>query len=224
MKKSVALVFLFIFLVIYLLGAWKIDLMDFDATQYASISMQMYESGQYLEVQYRAMEYLDKPPLLFWLATLSFKLFGISHFAYRLPSILVMLLGLFSTYRLGKRLYNEHTGLYASLILASCQGILQVTHDVRTDTLLIGFVIFSIWQLYEFLNSRKWLNFVLGFAGIGFAMLAKGPVGLMVPVLALGSQFIYNRQWKEIFKPKWFLGLLIILFILSPMIPVHPCW
>ena len=130
MKKSTTIGFLVIFLVIYLLGAWKIDLLDHDATQYASLSMQMYESGQYLEVKYRTIEYLDKPPLLFWMASCSFRLFGVSHFAYRLPSILIILLGIYSTYMLGKLLYNGNTGRYAAMIFASCQAMITTSNKL----------------------------------------------------------------------------------------------
>jgi len=196
-----------------------IDLMDQDATQYMTIASNMYKSGDFMTITWRGdYNYLDKPPMLFWLSALSFSFFGVSAFAYRLPSILINLLAIFSTYKLGKRLYNEKVGLYSAIIYAGNFGIFVINHDVRTDTMLTGFVIFSIWQLVEFLNDRKKINFILGFIGVGLAISTKGPLGLIIPVLAIGPQLLYKRKWKDIFNSAWLLGILIIFIVLIPMI------
>jgi len=218
MSKQRTIILLLIIQIIYLLGAVCIALMDNDATQYATIAMQMYESGSFLEVAYRNSDYLDKPPLLFWLSSLSFSAFGVSQFAYRLPSILINLLGIYATFKLAELLYSKQAALLAALIFASAFGIVLFNHDVRTDTILTAFVIFSIWQLMVYIKYGKPVYFILGFVGIGMAMLVKGPIGLMVPAIAIGCQLIYKKQWKLIFQWHWLIGLLIILIILSPML------
>ena len=219
MTKTNTLVVLFVILTIYLIGAFKIDLMDNDATQYFTIAMNMYDSGNYMDVTWRPdYNYLDKPPLLFWLSAFFFSIFGVNHFAYRLPSILINLLGVFSTYKLGKKLYNEQVGLYSAIIYAGNFAVFIINHDVRTDTILTGFVIFSIWQLYEYLQGRKKLNFILGFIGIGLAFSTKGPLGLLIPILALGPYILYQGRWKDIFRPEWLLGIMIVFVVLIPMI------
>ena len=192
--------------------------MDVDAAQYASIAREMLERGDYLHVTNRYQDYLDKPPLLFWLSTLSFKVFGISNFAYKLPSLLFALLGIFSTYKLGKLLYSEKTGMLSALMFASCQAMFLITNDVRTDTILTGAIIFSIWNIAAYNQNGKWISLLSGFTGIALAMLAKGPIGLMAPALAFGSHFILRREWKKIFRWQWILGLLVVIILLSPML------
>lgn len=219
MTRGKTITILILILIIYLIGAYTIDLMDNDATQYYTISMVMYESGNFWDISWRPdHNYLDKPPMLFWLSAFFFSIFGANHFVYRLPSILINLLGIYSTYRLGRKLYNEQAGLYASIIYASCFGVFVFSHDVRTDTLMTGFMIFTIWQLYEYLQKRKALNFILGFVGIGLSILTKGPLGLVIPIMAIGPQLVYQRRWKDIFRPEWFLGLVIVGIVLIPMI------
>ncbi len=219
MTKTKTLFILSIVFVIYLIGAFTIDLMDNDATQYFTIAMNMYETGNFSDVIWRPdYNYLDKPPMLFWLSGFFFSVFGLNHFAYRLPSILITLLGVFSTYKLGKRLYNEQVGLFSAIIYAANFAVFVINHDVRTDTMLTGFVMFSIWQLVEYLKTKKNLNFVLGFIGIGLAVSTKGPLGLLIPALAIGPQLIYQRRWKDLFKPVWLLGLVIVFIVLIPMI------
>ncbi|MCB0496120.1 MAG: glycosyltransferase family 39 protein [Cyclobacteriaceae bacterium] len=203
--------------IVHLLGMYLIDIMDVDAAQYASMSREMLETGNFLQLHNRYLDYLDKPPLLFWVTTLSFKIFGISNFTYRLPSFLFVLIGLWSTFNLGKLLYNKQVGLIATLVLYSSQAYFLIIHDVRTDTILANVVILAVWQLYVFILSRSILSMVIGAAAVALAMLEKGPIGLMVPVLALGSQVLYTRNWKAIWRWEWLLGLVVIAVMLAPM-------
>jgi 4-amino-4-deoxy-L-arabinose transferase-like glycosyltransferase len=203
---------------VHLLGMIFIDIMEIDAAQYASISQEMLQTGDYLQVHHRAADYLDKPPLLFWLTSFSFNIFGTSNLSFRLPSFLFLIIGLISTYKLAKLLYDERTGLLAVLVLYSSQAYFLFSHDVRTDTILANVVIFAIWQLWIFIQQRKLSSLVLGGVAVGLAMLEKGPVGVMVPVLALGSQILYTRQLKVLWRWEWLLGLVVILLTISPMV------
>jgi 4-amino-4-deoxy-L-arabinose transferase-like glycosyltransferase len=194
-----------------------LNLMDVDAAQYAAMSMQMESSGSYLKVYYGEENYLDKPPLVFWLAVLSFKIFGVSDFAYRLPSFLSTILGIYATYKLARLFYNERTAYVSALMIASCQAYFLFNHDVRTDTLLTNFVITAIWQISLYLKSPKLTNLILGFVCVGMAMLAKGIVGLMVPGLAFAIHFIITKDWKQFLRWEWLLGTAIIALVLLPM-------
>lgn len=217
LSKTQSYFFFAAIIAVYIISGF-IDVMDVDAAQYASIAREMLERGDYLHVTNRYQDYLDKPPLLFWLSALSFKIFGISNFAYKLPSLLFALLGIFSTYKLGKLLYSKKTGMLAALMFASCQAMFLITNDVRTDTILTGAFIFSIWNIAAFNQSGKWISLLAGFTGIALAMLAKGPIGLMAPAMALGSHFILRREWKNIFRWQWIVGLLVVIILLSPML------
>ena len=203
-------------LLVYAVGAF-VDVMEVDAAQYASMSMEMMQTGEILQVHHRYQDYLDKPPLLFWLSSLSFWLFGISNFAYKLPSILFSILGIFSTYKLGKKLYDEETGRLASLILGSCQAMILINNDVRTDTMLTGALIFALWQWVLYFDEKKWGNLFLGSIGVGLAMLTKGPIGLMMPVLALGSEIAIKGQWKKVINPKLLVAIFLVAIMLVPM-------
>ncbi|EAY28814.1 glycosyltransferase family 39 protein [Microscilla marina] len=202
--------------IVYIAGAF-LDVMDIDASQYAAMSKEMMETGEYLQVKERSQDYLDKPPLLFWVSALFFKLFGVSNFVFRIVPIIASFIGFYATYRLGKLYYNTRIGYLAALVLASCQAMFLMNHDIRTDTMLTAATIFAIWQIAEFNEYKKWLNLILGFVGIGIAMLAKGPIGLMVPVLAFSVHFILKRSWASFFRWQWLVGLVIVALMLLPM-------
>ena len=101
---------------VYMVG-WFINVMDIDASQYASISKEMLERGDYLTFTDAGREYLDKPPLLFWVSGISMKLFGVNNVAYRVPALLATLLALYSTFRLAVLYYDKSTGYLSVIIL-----------------------------------------------------------------------------------------------------------
>ncbi len=218
MPRSLLTAFWILIGLTYLIGAIFIDVIDVDAAQYASIACEMLESGNWLIVHHKYADYLDKPPLLFWLSGLSYKLFGIKHFAYRLPSIIATILGLFAVHGIAKKLYDNKTAELASLITASTQAWILFNHDIRTDTLLAAFSITAIWQLLLYSDSKKPINFIFGFIAIGLAMMAKGPIGAAIPVFALSAFWIGRNDWKILIKPLWLLGILITVLVISPMI------
>lgn len=203
--------------IVYLIGIIVPDLMEVDASQYASISMEMAKTDRFLEVFHLERNYLDKPPLLFWLGALFMKVFGVNHFAYRLPTFLTTIFATYATYALGKRTYNTNVGIMAALVMSSCQVYILHNHDVRTDTLLTNFVIIAIWQGVAYLQTQSKSHFTWAFVAVGFAMLAKGPIGAVVPVMALGTNLLYQRSWSKLFNWRWIIGILIVLIILGPM-------
>jgi 4-amino-4-deoxy-L-arabinose transferase-like glycosyltransferase len=202
--------------IVYVVG-WFINVMEVDAAQYAAISLELLKSGDYLTFTEHGQDYLDKPPLIFWVSGLSMSVFGVNNYAYRLPALVATLLALYSTYRFALLYYSRQTAWLSTLILASIQATFLINHDVRTDTNLVASYIFSIWQLASYLKNRKWANLLLGFTGIGFAMLAKGPIGLIAPVLGIFPHLILQRNWKMVFNLRWIPGLLITALVLAPM-------
>jgi len=195
-----------------------IDVMEVDAAQYASMSQEMLHTGNYLQLFDRGKDYLDKPPLLFWVSALSFRTFGISNFSYRLPSVLFGLLGIWATFGLGRALYNKTVGWYAALCLASCQAWFLMNHDVRTDTILSACTIFGLWQLFLFIRDNRLIHLVAGAVGVAGAMLTKGPIGLMIPGIALLFYLVSTKAWNKIFTWQWLLGGVVVALCLSPML------
>jgi 4-amino-4-deoxy-L-arabinose transferase-like glycosyltransferase len=203
---------------VYIRGLF-LDVMDVDAAQYASIAMEMTQNGSWLQVFHRGADYLDKPPLVFWLSAAVFKVFGLSNWAYKLPSVLAALMGVWATYRFTLLFYGVEKARHAAFFLASCMGLMVISNDVRTDTLLLGFSACAIWQLAEYLELRRWKNLLAGFFFVGLAMLAKGPIGLVITGFGIGTHLLLHRQWRSIFQWQWLAGLAVTALVLGPM-----CW
>ena len=211
------ILFVFASLALICLIGFGIDIMDIDAAQYASMSREMMDSGHYLQLFDLGKDYLDKPPFLFWISSLSLKLFGVNNFGYRLPSFLFAVLAVISTYKFSRLFYERNTSILSAIILASCQGFILMNHDIRTDTILMSWVIFSIWQIAEWYQKNRLTNFILGCAGIAFGMMTKGPIALLVPIFAFGSHLLLQRKFAMIFKWQYIIGAIVIAILLIPM-------
>ncbi len=208
---------LFLSFITCLTGMILIPLMDIDAAQYASISREMLERKSYLQFYDIGADYLDKPPMLFWLSALSLKIFGIYDWAYRLPSFGFAMLAVYASYQFALIFYNKTTAQLAAIVLATSQALFLITHDVRCDTMLMGWVILSIWQLAAWFKTNHWKNFLLAFIAIAGGMMTKGPIALIVPILAFSPHFILQREWKQFFRWEYLIGLIVIAILLIPM-------
>ena len=203
--------------VVCVIGMLGIPLIDIDAAQYASMSREMANTGNYLKLYDLGVDYLDKPPLLFWLSSFSIQLFGVHDWAYRLPSVLCLGLALWSVYRFTLLYYNELSAQLSVLVLATSQAFILMAHDVRCDTMLMGFVMFSIWQLAAWYQSNVWKHFMMAFIGIGLGMLTKGPIAIVVPGVSFAIHFLLQRNWKHFFRWEYIIGILIVGLLLMPM-------
>jgi len=210
-------IWVFILLAILHISAVRVGIMDIDASQYAEISREMMESGSYLQLFDLGKDYLDKPPFLFWISATSMKLFGANNFGFKLPSILFALFALYATYRLARLLYGEATGRMAALVLGTCQGMFLMTNDIRTDTVLMSWVITAIWLIKEWDVHGKLHHLLLGCAAIAFGMMSKGPIALLVPIFCFTTDWALHREWSKMFRWQYLLGIVVIAVLLIPM-------
>ncbi len=217
MHKNSFIISLTAILSVYLIGAYMIPLMDVDAAQYASISREMLEKHSYLQIFDLNADYLDKPPMLFWLSALSMKFFGIYDWAYRIPSLIFLGLALYSTYQFAQLYYSTTTARIATLILASSQAFFLIAHDVRTDTMLVGWVMTAIAAIAFWNTTKQTKYFFIGVLAIAGGMMTKGPIALVVPILCFAPEWFCKKDWSYFFKPIYLLGIVLIAVLLFPM-------
>jgi 4-amino-4-deoxy-L-arabinose transferase-like glycosyltransferase len=88
------LFYIILCIVVYIIGSITVPLMEIDSVQYANISREMLLNKSFLQIFDQGKDYLDKPPLLFWVSALSMYIFGINDIAFRIPSILMAVLAI----------------------------------------------------------------------------------------------------------------------------------
>ena len=201
----------------YIIGLF-IPLMDNDSAHHANIALHMYLTGDYVSLVDHAGDYLDKPHLHFWLSAFSYKIFGVTSFAYRFPSFLFTIFGTYSTYRLGKALYNNEVGKLAALIVASAFAYMLANNDVRMDAILTASIAFATWQLVEFIQHKKLLNIAGAALGLALGFSTKGHIAVFVPAVAALFYILYRKEWKLFLSWKWLLLLVLFALFIAPVV------
>ena len=195
-----------------------VPLLDNDSAHHGNIALHMYLTGDYVQLIDEGKDYLDKPHLHFWLAALSYHVFGVTTFAYKFPSLVFTIFGLYSTYRLGKSLYSNEVGKLAALMLASAFAFILANNDVRMEAILTASIAFATWQLVDWVN-RKWFINALG-AGLGLALAfcTKGLIGVFVPAIGAFFYIVYKKNWTAFYHWQLFLIVVSFFIFISPVL------
>jgi 4-amino-4-deoxy-L-arabinose transferase-like glycosyltransferase len=122
---------------------------DADAT-HANAARSMLLTGDWVTLHVNGIRYLEKAPLPYWLAALSFRLFGINTFAAHLPGAIAVLLLALLGYHWGRRAFCDRTGLYTGIAILTSAGVFLFTRILIPEVLLS---LFLAAALYSFLRS-----------------------------------------------------------------------
>jgi len=211
-----------------------------DAALYAGIARRVAESGDWVDLISMGKDWLDKPHLPFWIAALSFKLFGVSTAAYKLPAVIMLFAGGRYTYLLGRDLVSRHVGFLAAFILLCSQHIILSNSDVRAEPYLTAFLVASVYHLRRGLplafpspasgaSPRFILNLVAGSIFAACAIMTKGIFtgfiilgGFTVDTLLTGTwRWLPNWRWLLVFM---LTGLFVLpeLYCLYQQFDLHP--
>jgi 4-amino-4-deoxy-L-arabinose transferase-like glycosyltransferase len=185
-----------------------------DEPRYAWIARSMAESGDLVTPRLYGHPWFEKPPLYYWGAALSFKLFGVSETSARLPSAVAALLGTLSLAWLAWRLYGARAARWLLLFLPTTVGMIGFSHAAATDMPFSGMLTVAMVaaalllcmrsgatnENIELHVSPQWevtlapLCFGLALA---LAVLAKGPAAL---ILCGGTILLWaaaTKRWRD---------------------------
>ena len=211
-------IFLFSLLGLVYVAGLFVPLMDNDSAHHANIALRMHLTGDYANLIDNGKDYLDKPHLHFWLCAISYKIFGVTTVAYKLPSFLFTIGGVYSVYKLGKALYNNETGKLAALIISSAFAFIFANNDVRMDAILTACVAFATWQGVVFIQQKKIVNAIGLAAGLALGFCTKGHIGLFVPAVGLLFYILYKNEWSFFYNWKWLVTLVCFAILISPVV------
>src|SRR5690606_40342797 len=105
----------------------------------------------------------------------------------------------------------------SALVLGVCQSFFLMTNDIRTDTLMMGFMTLTFWFFKEWESQKKLKWLLAAFASIAFGMMTKGHFAIMLPAMVVGLDWLIQRKFKHIFHPQHFLCFLLLAALLFPM-------
>jgi 4-amino-4-deoxy-L-arabinose transferase-like glycosyltransferase len=197
-------------------GLGSISLWDIDEGLNAEAAREMLESGDWVVPTFNFKPRTAKPALLYWLQALAYQRFGVGEFAARLPSVLAGAAAVLLTYELGRRMFGRGVGLLGGLITISTVQVSVLAHAATPDALLLACLMLVFWLFWtgSVGGSRRW-TWTIGPA-CGLAVLAKGPVGLVMPAAIIGYYFVAQRQTNPLFDRRILIGLALALLTAGP--------
>jgi 4-amino-4-deoxy-L-arabinose transferase-like glycosyltransferase len=187
-----------------------------DGALYAGIAKNMVLRNDYINLFAEGRDWLDKPHFPFWITALSFKCFGFTTWAYKLPAILFLLLGARYTYAFAKSLYNKDVALWSVLILLTAEHIVISNQDVRAEPYLTGLIIASVYHFYKASTQKSILHLVIASLFAACALMTKGMFALIPIGGAIAGELIIKQQWKQLFNWRWLLAAVFILIFILP--------
>lgn len=193
-------------------------LWDIDEGMHATTSKEMILSGDWITATFNGENFYDKPLLYNWLVNLSFLTFGFSEFGARFPGALLGLGTVLLTYLLGRRMFGTDAGFLGAVILATSPQYITLSRAVVHDITLVFFITLALFFFYlGFASERhRKLHFFLFYASTAFAALAKGPVGVVLPALIIGSFLLLRGRLGFLKEMQIAWGAVIFLFIAAP--------
>ena len=207
----VLLSFLFFFLN---LGAYSLK--EPDEGRYAEIPREMIESGDWLVPHLDYVRYFEKPPLLYWTVALSYKVFGINEWAFRFPNALFALMTVLSLYIFARKWFPEQVAFLSSVILMSAFGFFSMARIETTDMLFTFWLFLSLLSFYAHYRQQHRGMLSLFYISLALATLTKGPVAILLMVLAVLPFLLIERRLsflKELHLP-W--GVPLFLLVAAP--------
>jgi len=182
-----------------------------DEPRYAWIARDMAETGDWVTPRLYGKPWFEKPPLFYWGAALSFKLFGVSESAARLPSAISALLATLALAWLALRLYGAETARWLLLLLPTTVGMIGFSHAAATDMPFSGMLTIAmvcvaiVLGLIRNENSpilprTPWIALILFGFFLGLAVLAKGPAGIILCGGAVFFWAFFTKRWRDAFR------------------------
>jgi len=214
-------------LALFFFGMSSFGITDPGEGYYVEAAREMVESGDFIIPHLNYQIYFSKPILTFWLMAIPYKLFGVSEFSARIAFSFIASLLVFATYRVGRAVGSEFSGLLSGLVIASSPLIVAVTRLSPIDiafTLFLDLAVFS-FAMCVLLDRKRW--WWLLHAALGLAVLTKGPAGLIlffagtiVFLLVSRPGFALARDWLLRLRLGW--GALIFSAVVLPWyIAIH---
>ena len=204
-------------------------LWDRDEPRNAGCAAEMLVRGDWVVPVFNAELRTHKPVLLYWLMMAAYSVFGISEFTARLPSALLAIGTALCTLEMGRHLFSPRAGVWAGVVVATSLMFVVAGRAATPDAALVFFstLVVTLFALGiptaaatsatsaitpangEFLS---WSRAVGLYAAMALAVLAKGPVGIVLPAAVIGLYQLLSFHHPTVDSPRgwqeWFLDLI----------------
>ncbi len=219
-------------------------LWDRDEPRNAGCAAEMLAASDWVVPTFNAELRDHKPVLTYWFMMLSYLAFGVTEFAARFPSALLGVVTTLLTFFIGRQLFSSSVGLWSAIALSTTMMFGVASRAATPDAPLIFFstlaIAIYVWGTtstvrnerqegsFTTLFPERWSVAAAMYLAMGMAVLAKGPVGMVLPTAVIGMFLLIKRlQTSETGGDSQAGFVSRIQSILRPFAPIHilkTCW
>lgn len=183
--------------------------------RYLSIADEALHNGTLFTFYNHGLIYADKPPLYLWIVMLGKTIFGVHNMFFL--SIFSFVPALVVVYLMDKwvgNLLSEKERLMGELMLMTCGFFIGTAIVLRMDMLMCMFIVLALYTFFRMYsgNGNRRDSWLFPFF-VFMALFAKGPMGIIVPLVSTVVFLILKKQLKTIGR-YWGWKTLVVLFAL----------
>ena len=201
------------------LGFWVYGLFDLDEGYYGAVVVDMIRRGDWITPTLNGVPWFEKPILAYWLSIPALKVFG-EDVGPRLPSVLCTLATAFVLFKFARRHLGECESRTTTLVYCTNLLVVAIGRMMMTDAPLVLCLTLAFTNWFEGAypldgqqrrSGAVWCAFYLG-----LAVLAKGPVAVVLFVGVVLAYGAWTRIWPRI-GWAWLFGTAVFLAVVA-------CW
>ena len=183
---------------------------------YAQTAKEMLAAGDWLSPQIYGNYWYDKPIFFYWELVAAFSMFGVTDFAARFFPALFAAAGLALTYAFARRIYDERTAFWSTIILGTGVLYAVLAKLILTDMSLFLFFGGTLAAFFIGYREQRRKYFYIAYACAGLAVLTKGPIGLLLPGLIILVFLALERDLSALRRICIPTGLLVFAAVCAP--------
>lgn len=205
-----------LFLAVYAGSLFSPPLLDDADSTHAEAAREMYVTGDWVTLHVNGVRYLEKAPMLYWLDTISYHVFGVNEFATRLPDTMAMFLLALLAWRWCRRAFGERAAVYSALFVVTAAGFYLFSRMQIPEPLLALFISASLYSFLTALETGESWRWYGGYVSLALAVLTKG----LLPLVVVGGTavvfLLVSGEWRRWREFRLFRGGLLFLAIAAP--------
>ena len=167
---------------IYIGSAWNPSLQDDADAGHAEAAREIVERGDWVTLHINGVRYLEKAPLMYWAVATTYKIFGFTEFATRLPLAIGAILLVAAVYYFGRWMGGARAGLYSGLAMCAALGAYLFTRIMIPEVFIAFFLTVAFYFFLKVYLGELDTRWVYAFyACMAAAVLTKGLIGSSSP-------------------------------------------
>jgi len=189
--------------------------MGADEPRYAQVAREMLARHDWITPTLGGQPWLEKPILYYWQAMVTYKIFGVSDWAARLPSAVDATLMVWAVFLFLRR-FRPGSQLDGALITASAAGIVGFARAASMDMALASAFTIAMLAWYAWHETGRKSYLVVFYAFLALGTLAKGPIAPFLAALVVVAFAATRNNFGMVRKTLWIPGILIFLGVGGP--------